>query len=92
MKAIGKNVLLQYVDDNIKTKSGLVIEEDARDVKVKLNYKAKVVSIGDKVDKSYELKEGDIVRFKWFNPEEMIVNGEKFVSVEDKYIMFVYNE
>lgn len=82
MKALGEFVVLRKEQEEVKSKSGLIMTEYTdKDIRYKL---AEVVSVGEKV---IGLNSGDKVYFDSAAGSEIRIAGEKLTVVPDRQIV-----
>lgn len=88
IKPLKDKVLVEYLegkDFNTTTKSGLEIQDKS---KVKLNYRAKVINVGDEVT---FVNEGDIIIFKWHENEDFDHDGKKYSLIPENKVLCIVN-
>lgn len=84
MKAIGSFVVVRKIEEEVKSKSGLIMTEYTdKDIRYK---RAEVVSAGDSVK---GLKEGDNVYFDSAAGSDIRIEGEKLTVIPDRQIVVV---
>lgn len=84
MIAIGKNIIIKPIDEQIKTDFGLVLSGEESD---KIRYKkATVVNPGS--DVSF-IKEGDEVYYDKRAGYTMILNGEQLTIIGERDVVIV---
>lgn len=84
MKAIGKNIIVRDVDEEIKTASGLVLSGDDAN---QLRYKRAVVhKPGTEVS---SIKEGDEIYYEKRNGYTMMINDEQFTIIQEREVVVV---
>lgn len=84
MKAIGKNIIIKTVDEEVKTSSGLVLSgEDANQLRYK---RGVVINSGTEVN---AIKAGDEVYYDKANSYVMIVNDEHCVIIQERDVVLV---
>lgn len=84
MKAIGKNIVIRQIDEEIKTASGLVLSgEDANQFRYK---RGKVVTPGTEV---HSISEGDEVYYDKAQSYTMIINDEPFTIIQERDVVVV---
>ncbi len=92
IKPIGKNILVQPVEEEQKTKSGIVLPDTMSKEKPQ---RGKVVALGTgAVDRdgkkiSFNVKVGDEVLFKKYSPEDIEVNEKKYLIMDEDAILAV---
>ena len=84
MKAIGKNIIIKTVDEEVKTSSGLVLSgEDTNQLRYK---RGVVVNSGTEVN---AIKAGDEVYYDKTNSYVMIINDEHCVIIQERDVVLV---
>lgn len=78
---LGKRVLVKAVEKEEKTKGGLIIPDTAADDKKPSQGKVLKVGLAKK-DYEFPVKVGDIIFFKKYSPEEVEIDGEKYLLVD----------
>ena len=92
LKPLGSRVIISPVEEEKTTESGIVIPETAEKERP---IKGKVLSVGPgKVTDSGEripvsVKEGDMVLFKKYGPDEIEIEGEKYLVADEEDILAV---
>lgn len=82
MKAIGSHVVLRKVEEEVKSKSGLILTEaNEMNIRYKL---AEVVTAGEDVK---DLSEGDQVYFDSAAGSDIRIGGEKLTVVYERNIV-----
>lgn len=88
LQPIGKRVLVKPQEKEEKTKGGLYIPDTAADDKKPSQ--GTVIKLGvTKKEHKFSVKEGDVVYFKKYSPEEIEVDGEKFLIIDEEEILAV---
>lgn len=92
IQPLGKRVLVKPSQVEEKTSGGLVIPPTSGDEKRPET--GEVVKLGSGKDKNgkvieFNVKVGDKVYFKKYSPEEIEVNGEKFLLIDTEDILAV---
>jgi chaperonin GroES len=91
LKPLSNHVLIQPLEDEKTTKSGIVLPENASEKPTK----GKVVAVGPgKKDEKGQLilmsvKAGDIVLFKKYGPDEIEMGGIKYLIGDEDDILAV---
>jgi len=94
LKPLSNHILIQPVEDEKITKSGIVIPENASEKPTK----GKVVAVGPgKRNEKGELlpmsvKVGDLVLFKKYGPDEIEVDGVKYLIGDDDDVLAIIEE
>lgn len=84
MKAIGKNIIIKTVDEEVKTSSGLVLSgEDTNQLRYKRGI---VINSGTEVS---AIKAGDEVYYDKANSYVMIINDEHCVIIQERDVVLV---
>jgi co-chaperonin GroES (HSP10) len=84
MKAIGKNIIIKNVDEEVKTSSGLLLSGDDTN---QLRYKrGLVINSGTEVN---AIKAGDEVYYDKANSYMMIINDEHCVIIQERDVVLV---
>lgn len=82
MKAIGTNVVVRKITEEVKSKSGLILSEiSEKDIRYKL---AEVVSVGEDVK---DLSDGDRIYYDSAAGSEIRIDGEKLTVVNERNIV-----
>ena len=94
VKPLGSRVFIQPIEEDKTTESGIVIPDTAEKERP---IKGKVLAVGpgkadDKGNRiPVSVKEGDIVLFKKYGPDEIEVNGNKYLVAEEDDILATIN-
>jgi co-chaperonin GroES (HSP10) len=84
MRAIGKNIVIRQVDEEVKTASGLVLSgEDTNQLRYK---RGKVVTPGTEVK---SISEGDEVYYDKAQSYTMIIHDEQFTIIQERDVVLV---
>lgn len=84
MKAIGKNIVIRHIDEEIKTSSGLLLTgEDSNQFRYK---RGKVVTPGTEV---LSIASGDEVYYDKAQSYTMIINDEPFTIIQERDVVVV---
>ena len=84
MKPIGKNIIIQTIDEQIKTESGLLLSsEDANQLRYK---KGLIVKSGTEVG---SIKDGDTIYYDKRSGYSMIINDEPYTIIQEKDVVVV---
>jgi len=84
MKAIGKNIVIRNIDEEIKTASGLVLSgEDTNQLRYK---RGKVVTPGTEVK---SISEGDEIYYDRAQSYTMIIHDEQFTIIQERDVVLV---
>mgnify|MGYP000268080411 FL=1 len=84
MKAIGKYIIVNIIEESIKTKSGLLLSSD--DVGQLRDKKAEVITPGTDVQ---EIKSGDVVYYDKRSGYTMMIENEKYSVITEKDVVVV---
>jgi len=94
LKPLGSRVFIEPVEEEKTTQSGIVIPETAEKERP---IKGKVLAVGPgKVNDKGEripisLKEGDMVLFKKYGPDEIEIGGKKYLVADEEDILAIIN-
>ena len=80
IKPLGKRILVQPEEVEEKTAAGLYIPPTANEEKKPAS--GKVLKLGSAEKSKFHMKIGDWVFFKKYSPEEVLVDGTKYLIVE----------
>jgi co-chaperonin GroES (HSP10) len=84
MKAIGKNIVIKHVDEEVKTASGLVLSgEDTNQLRYKRGI---VVEPGTDVA---VIKAGDEIYYDKNNTYTMIIHDEQYSIIQERDVVLV---
>ena len=75
IKPLGERVLIEQIEAETKTASGLIIPDSAQEKPLQ----AKVVAIGEEVK---TLKEGDTVLYAKFTGTELNIDSENYLMLD----------
>ena len=75
IKPLGERVLIEQIEAETKTASGLIIPDSAQEKPLQ----AKVVAIGEEVK---TLKEGDTVLYAKFTGSELKLDNKNYIMIE----------
>jgi len=85
MKAIGKNIVIKHVDEEVKTASGLVLSgEDTNQLRYK---RGVVITPGTDVS---SIKEGDEIYYDKNNTYTMIIHDEQYSIIQERDVVLVF--
>lgn len=93
LRPLGDRVLIERVEAESKTASGIIIPDSAKEKPTE----GKVIAVGagtlnedgDRV--ALEVKTGDRILFKKWGAEEVKVDGKEFLIIQEKDILAVVN-
>lgn len=84
MKAIGKNIVIKSIEEEVKTSSGLVLSgEDTNQLRYK---RGVVMNSGTEVN---AIKAGDEVYYDKANSYMMIINDDHCVIIQERDVVLV---
>jgi len=84
MKAIGKNIVIKSIEEEVKTSSGLVLSgEDTNQLRYKRGI---VINSGTEVN---AIKAGDEVYYDKANSYMMIINDDHCVIIQERDVVLV---
>ena len=84
MKAIGKNIIIKSIEEEVKTSSGLVLSgEDTNQLRYKRGI---VINSGTEVN---AIKAGDEVYYDKANSYMMIINDDHCVIIQERDVVLV---
>ena len=84
MKAIGKNIVIKSIEEEVKTSSGLVLSgEDTNQLRYKRGI---VINSGTEV---HAIKSGDEVYYDKANSYMMIINDDHCVIIQERDVVLV---
>ena len=84
MRAIGKNIVISNVDEEVKTASGLVLSgEDTNQLRYK---RGRVITPGTEVK---SISAGDEIYYDKAQSYTMIINDEQFTIIQERDVVVV---
>jgi len=84
MRAIGKNIVIKTVDEEIKTASGLLLSgEDSN----QMRYKKAIVAVAGTDVKAIET--GDYIYYDKSNSFTMVINDEQYTIINERDVVVV---
>tara|TARA_R100000781_G_scaffold114918_1_gene87861 strand:- start:846 stop:1103 length:258 start_codon:yes stop_codon:yes gene_type:complete len=84
MKAIGKYIIINKIEEQITTESGLLLSsEDVSDLRY---HKGEVVQPGTEVD---AIKSGDIIYYDKSRGHSMMINNKEYSIIVEKDVVVV---
>lgn len=84
MKAIGKNIVIRQIDEEVKTASGLILSGDDTN---QLRYKrGRVVTPGTEVK---SIAEGDDIYYDKAQSFTMIIHDEPYTIIQERDVVLV---
>ncbi len=84
IKPLGENVLIKTIEEDTKTKSGLVLPDSAKEDRPQ---EGKVIAIGE--DKKIKVKKGQKVIFAKYSGTEIKRDKEKYLIIKNEDILAV---
>ena len=85
MRAIGKNIIINKIDEEIKTDSGLLLSnEDVKDFRYQ---KGTIVLPGSEV--SDFITEGDTIYYDTRQSYTLVLNGESVTIIQERDVVVV---
>lgn len=84
MKAIGNNIVVTAIEEQIENDAGIIITSSL-DTNVR-HKKGKVITCGDKVT---EVKKNDIVYYDFHRSSPIRIDSEKYILIEESGIVIV---
>lgn len=85
IKPLGQRILVEPIQEDMKTKSGIVLAETAEKP---LPIKGKVLAAGPLVDES--ISEGIVIIFDRYAPNEFEFDGKKLMILHEEDVKAVY--
>ena len=91
-KPLSDHIFLEPLDEEKKTKGGIVLPDSAEKEKP---IKGKVIAVGPgRLNEKGErmpmsVKKGDIVLFKKYGPDEVEIGGKKYLVAEESDILAI---
>lgn len=84
MKAIGKNIVITHVEEEVRTDSGLVLSgEDTNQLRYK---RGKVVAAGTEVK---AISEGDEIYYDKVQSYTMIIHDKQYTIIQERDVVVV---
>jgi co-chaperonin GroES (HSP10) len=84
MKAIGKNIVIRQIDEEVRTSSGIVLSgEDTNQLRYK---RGKVITPGTEV---LSIASGDEIYYDKAQSYTMIINDEQFTIIQERDVVLV---
>lgn len=85
MRAIGKNIIINKIDEEIKTDSGLLLSnEDVKDFRYQ---KGTIILPGSEV--SDFIAEGDTIYYDTRQSYTLVLNGESVTIIQERDVVVV---
>ncbi len=85
MKILGKRALIEAIEAERTTKSGIILAETSEKERP---VKGKIIEVGEDMPVSV----GDLVIFKKYAPDEIEIDGKKYLIAEENDILCVYGQ
>lgn len=83
-KPLGERVLIQRLEEDTKTSSGIIIPDNAKEKPLM----GKIKALGDKATKECPaLKDNQVVVFEKYKGSEIKLDGDEFIVLEVKDIL-----
>ncbi len=82
LKPLADRVIIKVTENEEKTKSGIILPDSAKEKPEQ----GEVVAVGKEVK---EIKEGDVVMFTKYGPNEIKVEGEELLIVKEEDILAI---
>jgi co-chaperonin GroES (HSP10) len=84
MRAIGKNIVIKNIDEEVRTASGIVLSgEDTNQLRYK---RGKVITPGTEV---LSIASGDEIYYDKAQSYTMIINDEQFTIIQERDVVLV---
>lgn len=84
MKAIGKNIVIKHVDEEVRTASGLILSgEDTNQLRYKRGI---VITPGTEV---LSINDGDEIYYDKNNTYTMIIHDEQYTIIQERDVVLV---
>jgi co-chaperonin GroES (HSP10) len=85
MRAIGKNIVIKHVDEEVKTASGLILSgEDTNQLRYK---RGRVITPGTEV---HSIAEGDEIYYDKAQSYTMIIHDEQYSIIQERDVVLVF--
>jgi chaperonin GroES len=84
IKPLGENVLVKPLEADVKTKSGIVLPDSAREDRPQ---EGKVIAVGD--DKKIKVKKNQKVIFAKYSGTEIKIDNEEYLIMKNEDILAV---
>lgn len=91
LKPLLDRIIIQTLEDETITKSGIIIPDNAKEKPTK----GKIVAVGDgkRNEKGdiipLSVKVGDVVLFKKYGPDEIEIDGQKYLIADEGDILAI---
>ena len=84
MKAIGKNIIVRTIEEEVRTSSGLLISgEEAQSLRYR---KGRVVMPGTEVE---NIKKGDLIYYDTRQSYKMLIKNEPYTIIQERDVVVV---
>jgi len=83
IRPIGDRVVVEPLEEEQKTPSGIYIPDTAKEKEMK----GRIVAIGNKVDKELDLKEEDIILYAKYAGTEIEIDDKKYLILKQSDIL-----
>lgn len=84
MKAIGKNIIVRTIEEEVRTSSGLLISgEEAQSLRYR---KGRVVMPGTEVQ---NIKNGDLIYYDTRQSYKMLIKDEPYTIIQERDVVVV---
>jgi co-chaperonin GroES (HSP10) len=84
MKAIGKNIIVRTIEEEVRTSSGLLISgEEAQSLRYR---KGRVVMPGTEVQ---NIKKGDLIYYDTRQSYKMLIKDEPYTIIQERDVVVV---
>jgi len=84
MKAIGKNIIVKTIEEELKTSSGLILSgEEAQSLRYR---KARVVMPGTEVE---SILKGDVIYYDTRQSYKMLIKDEPYTIIQERDVVVV---
>jgi co-chaperonin GroES (HSP10) len=84
MKAIGKNIIVRTIEEEVRTSSGLLISgEEAQSLRYR---KGRVVMPGTEVE---NIKKGDLIYYDTRQSYKMLIKDEPYTIIQERDVVVV---
>ena len=84
MKPISKYILLNHIEEELKTESGILLSGD--EAQKRRYHKGKVVSVGEEVN---SINKDDVVYYDHRGAHTLIIEGIKITVIQERDVVIV---
>ena len=84
IRPLGENVLIKAIEENMKTKSGIVLPDSTKEDRPQ---EGKVMAVGE--DKKIKVKKGQKVIFAKYSGTEIKQGKEKYLIIKNEDILAI---